>query len=246
MRKGRKMGIFICRLFLGIMLLFSFAVPAYSAPVDLDQAGNQQSGGSGSSGYNDSIQSYMKHNEVVSEEQMQQARSIASPITNIIGTAVGVGTALVSAGIFLITILDILYIALPPIRSYLAPASSSGGGMSGFGGGFGSMGGTQQSSGRQWVSDEALSAISSAGSQSGSSMGMGGFGGGFGGSMGGTQQKPKNAFSQYFKSRAITLIFFTICLITLTSSIFTDCGLNLAELLFKVMIDINNFIANFK
>ena len=75
--------------------------------------------------------------------------------------------------------------------------------------------------------------------------GMGGMGmSPMGGSMGGGQQQPtKSVIMTYLKKRAFFLIIFAVATILLTSSIFTDCGINLAELSFKVLNKINSMLA---
>lgn len=157
--------------------------------------------------------------------------------------------------------------------SYGAGGGAAGGGMGmggmgmgGFGGGYGRMGGMggmggmqgqgdQGSSGlrRQWVSDEAVLAVQNAQpQQSGGGMGgmgMGGMGmGGMGmGGMGGQQQQPqstKSVIATYFKSRVFFIIIFTIATIILTSSILTHSGINLAQLLMKLIGKGNTMISN--
>lgn len=74
-------------------------------------------------------------------------------------------------------------------------------------------------------------------------MGMGGMGmGGMGG--GGQQTSTKSVITQYFKKRVFFLVIFAVATILLTSSVFTDCGINLAELSFKVLDKVNAFIAS--
>lgn len=132
-------------------------------------------------------------------------------------------------------------------------------------GGMGMGGAQPQATGRHcWVSDEAIECTSMLGGQASgaqsmggmspmSGMGMGGMGMGMGGmgmggmGMGSQPQQPasstKSVILQYFKKRVFFIILFTICLITLTSSIFTDCGINLAALIFKIMEKVNSAIA---
>lgn len=81
-------------------------------------------------------------------------------------------------------------------------------------------------------------------------MGMGmGMGGGMM-SVAGQAQQPmpmKSVILEYLKKRAFFLVIFSVATIVLMSSIFTDCGINLAELIFKIMDKANAQIgsANF-
>ena len=72
---------------------------------------------------------------------------------------------------------------------------------------------------------------------------MGGMG--MGAPMGGGQPAPtKSVILMYLKKRAFFLIIFAVASIVLMSSIFTDCGINLAALLTKIMNRLNGSISN--
>ena len=108
---------------------------------------------------------------------------------------------------------------------------------------------------RRWVSDEAVNCAALANPQpQGGGMGMSpmggmggmGMGGGMMGGMGGQQQQPmptKSVIMMYLKKRTFFLIVFAVATILLTSSIFTDCGINLAELSFKIIDKFNSIIS---
>ena len=235
------------------MLMLSFSTPVFAS--DLDSLGNTSTtsstnqGGSNSGGGNDSVTDYLKGYTPVTDQNMSDAKQYASPITNILGTVTGFLVMLVSAALFVVTALDLCYIGLPFTRNFLNPQSQGGGmggmGMSPMGG---SMGGGQPQ-GKRWVSDEAVACVSMANPQGGGGgMGMSPMGGmgmsPMGGSMGGGQQQPtKSVIMTYLKKRAFFLIIFAVATILLTSSIFTDCGINLAELSFKVLNKINSMLA---
>lgn len=71
---------------------------------------------------------------------------------------------------------------------------------------------------------------------------MGGMGG-----MGGAQPQPQNTrsvISTYLKKRVVFLVVFAIALTLLLSSLFTDCGLNLAKLLYKIVTKFNETVGN--
>ena len=249
----RKAAILTVVLALSLVLGLPFC-SVWATDMDSVSQQTQTTDANGGTKYDDNaVGDYIANQEVVGQEQMQKASHMTSGITNLIGIIAGAIVTITSAAIFLVTALDLLYIAVPFTRSYLAP-QQSGGGMSmggGFGGGMmGGMGGmgAQQPAqsgslgGKQWVSDEALACVQPAGGQGQmGGMPMGGFGG-----VGGQQQAPstKSAITQYFKKRSIFIVIFAVCAIVLMSSVFTDCGINLAKLLFKIMDKVNNGIGN--
>lgn len=243
------------------MLMLSFSTPVFAS--DLDSLGNTSTTSSSNQGGsnnnnnngsgNDSVTDYLKGYTPVTDQNMSDAKQYASPITNILGTATGFIVMVVSAAIFVVTALDLCYIGLPFTRNFLNPQAQGGGSPMG---GMSPMGGTggAQPQGKRWVSDEAVACVAMANPQGGSGgmspmggMGMGGMGMGgmgMGGSMGGAQQQPtKSVIMTYLKKRAFFLIIFAVATILLTSSIFTDCGINLAELSFKVLDKINSMLA---
>lgn len=198
----------------------------------------------------DSISDYMKGYNAVTKEDMAKADSMVSPIASLIGTAIGVINLLTVALMFLTTSLDLLYIAVPFTRNILCP----GGGMQqagGYGGmgmrggmGMGMAGGQQGGTGHKWVSDEAVNALAMAQPQGG---GMaGGMGMGMAGGMGmqGNQQAGgKSAILTYLKKRTVFLIVFAIATTILMSSLLLDCGINLAQLLYKIGEMLNSGIS---
>ncbi len=145
------------------------------------------------------------------------------------------------------------------------PMGGMGMGMRGYGGmgGMGMMGGNgaQQNMPeaglrRKWVSDEAVAIVAQYAAQpigQNSAMGMGSpMGGMMGGMMGGgmmggmNQPVPpaptKIVIFEYFKRRVIFLVIFAVASTLLLSSVFTDCGLNIAELGVKLMNKLNGKI----
>ena len=89
----------------------------------------------------------------------------------------------------------------------------------------------------RFVSDEAVAALSEATANAGGGggMGMGGMGMGMG--MGGmgmggaaqAQPKTKSVIFTYLKKRAFALIMFALCVVLLTSTLFTDIGLYIGQ-----------------
>lgn len=130
------------------------------------------------------------------------------------------------------------------------------GGMGGMAGGAAPMG--EHGLRRKWVSDEAVYCVqtyamgAAAPAMGGGMPGMGGMGMGMGGmaggmgAMGGAQQQMpmKSVIFEYLKKRSFFLIIFAIATVVLMSSLFTDCGLNLAALLTKVVNRFSGQVTN--
>lgn len=194
----------------------------------VDQGSNSRDAGA----LGDALQNY----NPITDDNMSQAQALANPITNIIGNIIGAIVLLTAAGIFLITALDLAYIAMPFTRPLLT-------------------------SKHQLVSDEALAAVGGAsggqqaggiGSPMGSPMGgMGGMGSPMGspmgGGMGGQQkQSTKSVITAYFKKRVVFMVIFAVATVILTSSILTGVGINLAALLTEIINKLNSIINGVK
>lgn len=146
-------------------------------------------------------------------------------------------------------------------------------GRGGMMGGMGMMGGGMQQGStpqggmlehglrRKWISDEAalvvnLYAKGGAQAQQAQQGGMmgGGMGMGMGMGMGGMnpamqqqaqQDVPtKTVILEYFKKRTFFMIIFAVSSVLLMSSLFTDCGINIALLIDKAVTKLNGGIAN--
>ncbi len=191
----------------------------------VDQGSNSRDAGA----LGDALQNY----NPITDDNMSQAQALANPITNIIGNIIGAIVLLTAAGIFLVTALDLAYIAMPFTRPLLT-------------------------SKHQLVSDEALAAVGGAsggqqaggmGSPMGSPMGgMGGMGSPMGGGMGAGQQKQgtKAVITTYFKKRVVFMVIFAVATVILTSSILTGVGINLAALLTEIINKLNSIINGVK
>lgn len=194
----------------------------------VDQGSNSRDAGA----LGDALQNY----NPITDDNMSQAQALANPITNIIGNIIGAIVLLTAAGIFLVTALDLAYIAMPFTRPLLT-------------------------SKHQLVSDEALAAVGGAsggqqaggmGSPMGSPMGgMGGMGSPMGspmgGGMGGQQkQGTKAVITTYFKKRVVFMVIFAVATVILTSSILTGVGINLAALLTEIINKLNSIINGVK
>lgn len=183
----------------------------------------------------------------VTSNQLETATQAMSPITTVIGYVTGGVLILVIAGVVLITALDLLYIAIPPVRNILYKAGTDGTGMSmGVGSMYGMGANTNINGGKkptQWVSDEAVACAAMLGGASqsrGGMYGMNGMGAGMYG-MGVNQQQQsqsptmKSVIGTYFKKRLFFIILLALCVIVLTSSALMSCGVNLAEWVLKII-----------
>lgn len=245
---------------------FTSITPCFADTLD-DLGGNKNQSTTSDSGNSDNgnaVSDYLTGYTPVTDENMQMANELAGPLATAIGTLTGVILVIVSAGIFLVTALDLAYIGIPFLRKYLntnymagGQAQAGGMPMAGgmMGGRMGMMGGGMQpqgapvGGGRCIVSDEAVAAVNLANPQAqapaGGGMPMGGMGMGMGMMGGGMQPQQaqpmptKSVALTYLKKRMFFIIIFTVCMVILMSSVLTDCGINLAELLSKVIQKLN-------
>lgn len=201
----------------------------------------------------------------VDAEATEKANNVMKPVVYWANIGFAILLAFAFVAMFFITGLDLVYIAVPPVRRILMPEQAQSGGMGGmggmgggfgggFGGGMGGMGGgapQQSSSGvGQWISDEAKAAVSESqpqqggGGMGGFGGGMGGFGGGFGGGMGGSSEPPKakTVILSYFKKRVVFLILFGVCALLLSTTLFTDIGINIGTWIMNRLLGINESI----
>lgn len=225
-------------------------VPVYAALED--NVGNGQNSGSATGGATDGV-SISQDDEYVADwigsqrgmnaEQMKKASDTLSPLTNLFGYVVGGVLVIIFAGIFVITALDLLYIAIPPVRSVLYSGGNAGG-MGGMvmnngpgpvggmqGGGMMNAQGAQK---KQWISDEAVACVQLAGGGQ-QQIGMNGMNGG-------QQVSQKSVISAYFKKRLVFMIILVVCAVVLTSSVLLGTGVNLAKWGIKIITLINSYI----
>lgn len=209
------------------------------------------------------VSDWLKNQKTMDPKHLEKASETMNPIVNLLGYVAGGIIVLTVAGVVVITALDLMYIAIPPIRNVLykgGAAAGAGGMMSaggmGMHGRFGMMGGGAQGAQqtRQWVSDEAVAcaALLGGGAQAQGAMGGGmGMMGGYGG-MGGMQamganqqqaQSTKSVIGMYFKKRLFFLILLALCIIVLTSSALMNCGVNIAQWVLKIINMLNGKMA---
>lgn len=199
-----------------------------------------------------SVADWLKDRRGVTSEQLATASNTLGPVTTIIGYITGGIIILLVAGVVCITALDLLYIAIPPVRNvlYKAGTDGTGGYTGGFGaggygrgfGGMGAMGAGGAAGGSkkptQWVSDEAVACAAMLGGSAQSANGMGGMGV-IGAQQGQAQPTTKSVIAMYFRKRIFFMILLALCIIVLTSSSLMNCGVNLAEWFIKIVNMLN-------
>lgn len=155
------------------------------------------------------------------------------------------------AFLFFTTSLDLLYILVPFTRRWLADASQNGAGQQMAGVGFGGMQGgyaagmngggnfIQRVFNGNWVSDEAIKVVSLYGGGApaqGQAMASP-----YGGPMMTPQQNQNQAkgtvLGKYMKLRIWTMFLFGIAIVLLTSSIFTDWGMNIGGMIITLITE---------
>lgn len=196
----------------------------------------------------DALMDALRGTQTISSDSMVKATKLTAPILAFMNLACSVLIILLIGSIGVITVLDLVFIGVPPVRRYLYPMfeqltsgnAPAGGGMMPMGGGFGGFGarygygggmqvGTQQAQSsssvrHQWVSDEAVQCIGLSVPQPQTQQPMG---------MGMVQQPPqqpqrgKSVIIAYLKKRTVFLVVFVFAVLFLTSSILTGFGLKL-------------------
>lgn len=203
------------------------------------------------------ISDWLSNQGGLSSDQLNVASDVLSPVTNIIGYITGGIVVLTVAGVIMITALDLLYMAFPPLRNILYKQGTDGTGAAM--NGTMPAGGVPQKRPTQFVSDEAVAcaallggaAQSPYGAAPGGAMPMGaGMAYGHRGMMGGgvmgmpgqiaqgsqpaQQRTMRSVIGLYFRKRLFFMILLAICIIVLTSSTLMNCGVNLAEWVLKI------------
>ena len=251
-------------------------VPVYAALED--NVGNGQSSDSPTESATDGV-SISQDDEYVADwigsqrgmnaEQMKKASDTLSPLTNLFGYVVGGVLVIIFAGIFVITALDLLYIAIPPVRNMLYSGGNTGGlGGMGMNNGPGPVGGMQ---GVGMMNAGGLGGMGMnngpgpvGGMQGAGMMNAGGTqkkqwisdeavacvqlaGGGqpqigMNSMNGGQQVSQKSVINAYFKKRLVFMIILVVCAVVLTSSVLLGTGVNLAKWGIKIITLINSYI----
>ena len=186
----------------------------------------------------------------VTSDQLNSASEVVSPITNAVGYIAAFIIALTASAIFLITALDILYIAVPFVRPFLYTSGTDGTGAMTAGrygggpGGYGGYGGYAQntpssSSGRrhQFISDEAVTCAALLGGSSRTEN--------IGAPGQRTNETRGSVIKAYLVKRAGFMVLFVICVVVLMSSALMGTGANLANFSIKIITAINNALKSY-
>lgn len=197
----------------------------------------------------DALFDALKGTQTITSESMEKASRLTAPFIAFMNLVCSVLILLLIGAIGVITVLDLIFIGIPPVRRFMYPMFDqlttgnvpAGGGMMPMGGGYGGfgsrygygggmgmqMGGQQAQPSHirhQWVSDEAVQCIGLSAPQPQMQQPMG---------MGMMQQQPqqpqqgKSVIIAYLKKRTVFLVVFVFAVMFLTSSILTGFGLKL-------------------
>lgn len=200
----------------------------------------------------------MFNNVGVDEDSVRKANEFLKPFAVIMNKIMAIILGVTSLLMMFITVLDLLYMAFPPVRDLLDGGSTGGQiqgrnrgmygmrGQMGMPGAFNSgmvdgprMGMQQVLQGQatggglsalgRWVSDEAIAACYES------------KGGPMGAVQGGPSVGPvKSMLFSYMKKRSLFLIMFGICVILFTSTVFTDLGVRIGIWLLNLLIGIGS------
>ena len=210
----------------------------------------------------DALADAIRNTSTITDESMAKASKFSAPVLNFMNLISSTLLILTIGAIGVMTVLDLVFIAVPMLRSFMYPAYNQsvsgtapvGGMMTPMGGGFGGYGnrfgygggmaggamGAQaqpQSIRRQWISDEAVKAIGLAVLQPApQAQPMGMMGGAF------QQQQPqqptggKSAIVEYLKHRSVFIVVFVVAAMLLTSSILTGFGLKIFSFINEALL----------
>ena len=214
--------------------------------------------------YADNASSIFKHKGGVTQKNMETGQRLGAPLWNLLGTGAGLIFSFIVAWQVFQTSIDLLYLYVPISRGFLAPNQDPQA-QQGFFSSLTTISDDMQKAMELNGSNLNQNSMGAGGMQGGMGMnrGMGmngGMGGGMGMGMGGGMgmnrgmgmgmqggmgmsnpsmgNQPvnkKNTAITYFKNRALSLILLMICIGVLASSVLTDSGINLAELIMKVL-----------
>ena len=203
-------------------------------------------GGSGSQG---SITDVFKDYSSTTTPNGETMQKVNTKVSSVTGTAISVIMYLIFAFTGFTTACDLLYISMPPLRSVLCPANEGSMMGSAYNGnmtrtpllnqqagniemdGAGIANGKNGSAApRCWISRELRSLVSNVQTNGQISQDRN-----FTATTGiNLMQSKKNLLVEYFKRRAVGIIYMVVVLILLvTTSIFTDLGFNIGEFIFE-------------
>ena len=255
-QKIRKILVTVCAFTLMCMFVLSTGTIAQASGLEDDVTTSSEdsislNGGEVSQDDQD-VANWIKNQRGMTGEQLEKASNTLSPLTNLCGYLVGGIVCIIFTLVFVITVLDILYITVPPIRGLLYKGNQSGGSAqvggynSGYNSGYTPFNQGMQQGGQQgllqsmqWISDEAVQcAMLSGGGQQQAQ--AGGYPGQQAPQQG--QMSNKSIIAMYFKKRVFFMILLGICVLVLTSSALLGTSINLAQWLLKIIDMINGNI----
>lgn len=235
MRKSVSIIVRLLTLCLSFICL-TYSISMYSAPTVLatdvnNVSGDTQESSEASEGAQtvaDGLANAFR-GSAVDNDDLAEATRLTAPAVKVVRLITSIILAMIAVVLGLITVLDLVYIMIPPTRGFLGggeqqTSSPMGGGMMGsmMGGGMmhGGMSGGSAQGGRRIVSDEAIAALNESVAQSNQGgMGM----------TASVKSKSKMVILAYAKKRVVALICFFACLVLFTSTAFTDIGLYLGQ-----------------
>lgn len=217
-------------------ICLTYSISMYSAPIVLatdvnNVSGDTQESSEASEGTQtvaDGLANAFR-GSAVDNDDLAEATRLTAPAVKVVRLITSIILAMIAVVLGLITVLDLVYIMIPPTRGFLGggeqqTSAPMGGGMMGsmMGGGMmhGGMSGGSAQGGRRIVSDEAIAALNESVAQSNQGgMGM----------TASVKPKSKMVILAYAKKRIVALICFFACLVLFTSTAFTDIGLYLGQ-----------------
>ena len=196
----------------------------------------------------DFVDSLTSSDNYLTGKDMVKAQKTLSPVTSIVGYLLGVALLILNIGCLFYTMFDLLALVIKGLRPFLAShnlisdemtallgTSGAPQGMQGAQGGYG-VGG--YGVGGYGVGGYGVGGYDTMNGMNGAN-GMGGMNGAAGMNQQGTQQGTKEILVTYLKKRAFFYVLLMISFILLTSSVFMNCGLNIAKLAYNAMSTIN-------
>lgn len=179
---------------------------------------------------------FLKGYRPIDNESLNAANQYMSGPMKIFGYIMSGIIILIMAAVFAITAIDLLYIAIPPVRGFLYTPNTSGTGSNMNQNNYQARG---SFFGLQWVSDEAVKAAALLGGEAPTQGAQMQYPGGFGGPAMAPQQAQKQArgsvIGKYMRSRIWFLFILGVCMVLLTSSIFMDWGINVGGMIISLL-----------
>ena len=220
----RKLRVF-CLLLVLLTSMCSMSVCAKSLMGQYNAAKNaQESSTEVSDGDNNSINHIMKTWGKSNNPDKQTMQEGTTYVNNTFGTLLSVLIMIFFAGLTFTTVTDLLYIGVPFVRPYLYNGENQQGQqMQSSINNFGGFNATQGMPNQQQVQNQHKNICLISGELKVMAMNNA------------MTQNKKSLILEYMKSRSLSLIMFTLCAILLTTSIFTNFGINVGNCLLHML-----------